>query len=95
MATTRAQALLALAKHELANALQRYAVPRYRVDQVHQSLYNPKARVEDVAHMTLIPLALREALIGDGYVTGRVKPLESASTLASDGTGKMVFVTGD
>ena len=95
MATARAQALLALAKHELANALQRYAVPRYRVDQVHQSLYNPKARVEDVAHMTLIPLALREALIGDGYVTGRVKQLESASTLASDGTGKMVFVTGD
>jgi 23S rRNA (adenine2503-C2)-methyltransferase len=58
-------------------------------------LYNPKARVEDVALMTLIPLALREALVGDGYVTGRVKPVEGASTLASDGTGKMVFATGD
>ena len=86
--------LLALAKREVAEVLNKYAVPRYRVDQVFKSLYDAKTRVRAIDEMTLIPLALREALMKDGYVTGRVEAKETAKTLSRDGTGKLAFARG-
>lgn len=76
-----------LTRKELDECLQRFALPRYRVDQIWSWLYHKAAVSWD--EMTNLPLALREELAAAGLTLSGLEVADKVT--ASDGTVKYLF----
>ena len=94
MASRRAtRALLGMTREEMrALVVDELGAPAYRATQIRDSLYG-KRRDAQVASMTLVPAALRDAMEASGVVTGRLDVVRR--DLARDGTGKLAMRVGE
>ena len=94
MASRRAtRAQLGKTREEMrARGGDELGAPAYRATQIRDSLYG-KRRDAQVASMTLVPAALRDAMEASGVVTGRLDVVRR--DLARDGTGKLAMRVGE
>ena len=94
MASRRAtRALLGMMREEMrALVVDELGALAYRATQIRDSLYG-KRRDAQVASMTLVPAALRDAMEASGVVTGRLDVVRR--DLARDGTGKLAMRVGE
>ncbi len=83
--------LFGLSLMDLQAVAQSLGEPSYRAAQLHQAIY--RQLVQSVEEMTVLPLALRERLSAAGYIVGRPKMVQTATS--TDGTERYLMCMAD
>jgi 23S rRNA (adenine2503-C2)-methyltransferase len=76
---------------ELQALAAELGLPKYRAAQVFEAMY--RGRVGSIEEMTVLPLALREQLMAEGYSVGRPEMVQTAKSV--DGTERYLMRMGD
>ncbi len=76
---------------ELQALAAELGLPKYRAAQMFEALY--RGRVGSIEEMTVLPLALREQLMAEGYSVGRPEMVQTARSV--DGTERYLMRMDD
>jgi 23S rRNA (adenine2503-C2)-methyltransferase len=84
-------ALFGMTLAELQSLVKQLNQPAYRAKQLSDALY--RQRVGSIDEMTVLPLALREQLMAEGYSVGRPEIVQTAKSI--DGTERYLMRMAD
>ncbi|NYF80849.1 23S rRNA (adenine(2503)-C(2))-methyltransferase RlmN [Granulicella arctica] len=90
-ASTVTRALFGMTLDELRELVVGLGQPKYRAVQLNEALYRQLAGTFE--EMTVLPIALREALIAGGYCVGRPEMVQTATSV--DGTERYLMRMAD
>jgi 23S rRNA (adenine2503-C2)-methyltransferase len=85
------KALFGLSLQDLISLMERVGQKPYRASQLHQALY--RQRVISLDQATVLPQALREALVADRYTVGLPEIVQTARSI--DGTERYLIRMAD
>jgi 23S rRNA (adenine2503-C2)-methyltransferase len=85
------KALFGASLEELRELVKTWGEAPYRAMQIHGALYRQLAATLD--EMTVLPSALRERIIAEGWIVGRPEMVQTATSI--DGTERYLMRMGD
>jgi len=90
-AAAEGQSLFGLHNQQLAELLQEFSGPGYRLKQLSEALYRQWA--EELDEVSTLPKSLREAMVRDGFRIGLPKIIETFRSV--DGTERYLIAGND